>query len=98
MIIDFEATQGEWFNFFTSTIDPATGIITYDEPVSDARVQLRSMDAFFEERLKSRKKAVEHVQNPKTRTMERIEYYPSLSFEDAKKEREDAYDYAITGI
>jgi hypothetical protein len=36
--------------------------------------------------------------NPKTRQMERITYYAELSIEEAKAERDDAYDFAITGI
>jgi len=97
-IIDFNAADGEWFYFFSSRINPTTGLIEYDDPASDAKVQLRNMSPFFEERLKGRKKLVEHVQNPKTRQMERLEYYRSLSFEEAKAEREDAWDYAITGL
>jgi hypothetical protein len=30
--------------------------------------------------------------------MERVGYYPDLSYEETKKERDDALDYAITGI
>jgi hypothetical protein len=97
-IIDFDAAEGEWFYFFSSRINPVTGLVEYDDPASDARVQLRSMGLFFEERLKGRKKLVEHVLNAKTRQMERIEYYPTLAFEEAMKERDDAYDYAITGL
>ena len=36
--------------------------------------------------------------NPKTRQMERIAFYAELSVEDAKAERDDAFDFAITGI
>jgi hypothetical protein len=97
MIFDLvEQAEGERFQFFTSTVDPATGKITYDDP-GDAWVELRPMQPFFESQLTKRKKITEHVHNPKTRQLERISYYPELSIEEAKKERDDAWDYAITG-
>ena len=77
---------------------PSTGEPVFDDPVSDARVQIRSMTPFFEERIAKRKRQTEHVMNPKTRQMERITYYAELSIEEAKAERDDAYDFAITGI
>jgi hypothetical protein len=98
MLFDINAAQGEWFNFFSSHIDPVTGEPVYEEPAKDARVQIRSMASFFEERLASRKRVVEHIYNPKTRQMERISYYPDLSAEDSKAEREDLYDFTIQGI
>lgn len=99
MLIDLNsAQQGEWFYFFSSHIDQATGEIIYDEPVQDARVKVRGIGPFVEERLSKRKKEVEHVFNPKTRSMERIEYYPELSPAEQKAERDDLWDYAITGI
>lgn len=97
MIFDLEQADGERFPFFTSTIDPQTGKINYDEP-GDAWVELRPMQPFFEERIAKRKKITEHVHNPKTRQLERISYYPELSVDEAKKERDDAWDYAITGF
>ena len=98
MFFDLDEQQGEWFYFFTSKIDPNTGEVVYDEPVKDARVQLRSLQPFFEKRLATRKKAVEHVINPKTKQMERISYISERSFEDTLKERDDTWDYAITGL
>lgn len=98
MLFDLEATQGEWFQFFGSHIDPNTGDTIFEDPISDARVQIRSLVPFWEERLAKRKKSIEHVHNPKRGAMERISYYPELSFEEARAERDDAWDYAITGI
>jgi len=97
MIFDLEQAEGERFQFFTSTIDPTTGKITYDDS-GDAWVELRPMQPFFEQQLAKRKKITEHVHNPKTRQLERISFYPDLSIEEAKKERDDAWDYAITGF
>jgi hypothetical protein len=98
MHFDLEASQGEWFNFFGSHVDPNTGVWTYEEPVSDAKVQLRNIGPFLDERYAKRKKIVEHVFNPKTRGMERISYYPDLTPEEAKAEREEMIDYAIVDI
>jgi hypothetical protein len=95
MFLDLEATQGERFQFFTSTVDPSTGDIAYDDPKGDAYVTLRSMQPFFEAKLAKRPKKVEHVFNPKSRSMERISYYPDLSTEEARVEREEAWDYTI---
>lgn len=98
MNFDLDATQGEWFPFATSEIDLNTGEIIYGESVSDARVQVRSIIPFIEERLSKRKRLIEHVLNPKTRTMERLPYYEDLTFEEARAEREDTWDYCIIGI
>jgi len=98
MLFNLETNEGEWFPFQNSTISPSTGEPVFDDPVSDARVQIRSMTPFFEERIAKRKRQTEHVMNPKTRQMERITYYAELSIEEAKAERDDAYDFAIMGI
>lgn len=98
MFLDLDSLQGEWFPFFGSHIDLATGEIVYDDPVADARVQIRSMAPFIEERMAKRKKTVEHVLNPKTRTMERIAYYPDMTPGEERDERDDVWDYVITGI
>lgn len=99
MFLDLKAAeQGEWFNFFSSHIDPVTGEPVYEEPVKDARVQIRSIGPFIEERMAKRKKVVEHVYNQKTRSMERLSYSPDLTPEEQKAERDDLWDYAITGL
>ena len=98
MFIDLNAVQGERFQFFTSTINSNTGDIIYDDPQGDAYVTLRSMQPFFEGRLAKRKKGIEHVYNPKTRSMERNSYDIELSPEEEKAEREAAWDYAIVNL
>ena len=95
MIIDTDAAQGEWFTFFTSHIDPQSGEPKYDAPDGDARVKIRSIGPFVEERMMKRKKVFENVLNPKTRSMERLGYYPELSADEQKAERDDMWDYAI---
>jgi len=84
-----------WFQFFSSHIDEASGEVVYEEPSKDARVKIRSMVPFVEEQMAGRKKQYEHVMNPKTRSMERLSYYPELSIEELKAEREDVWDYII---
>ena len=98
MFFDLEATEGEWFPFIGSHIDLVTGDIQYDEPVPEVRARVRPMAPFLEERLAQRKKCVEHVMNPKTRQMERISYYPDIPPEQEKEERDDVWDYVITGL
>lgn len=91
--------QGDWFPFFTSKLDFQTGEIIYDQPVEGAaEFCFRDLMPFWEERLKDRKKEHKMVINPNTRAMERVSYYPDLPFEEAKKERDDSWDYAITGM
>jgi len=98
MLISLDTAQGEWFPFQNSKIDPVTGEPVFDDPVTDAKVQIRAMTPFFEERIAKRRRQTEHVMNPKTRQMERISFYAELSVEEAKDERDDAFDFAITGI
>lgn len=98
MFVDLQVSEGEWFPFQNSKIDPLTGEPVFDDPDTEAKVQIRSMTPFFEERIAKRKRQTEHVMNPKTRQMERISYYAELTPEEARTERDDAFDYAITGI
>ena len=98
MLFNLDQNEGEWFPFQNSKIDSLTGEPVFDDPVTDAKVQIRSMVPFFEERIAKRKRQVEHVMNPKTRQMERVSFYAELSVEEAKVERDDAFDFAITGI
>ena len=97
MLFELDSTDGEWFQFFGSHIDD-NGEVVYDDPDPSARVQVRSMKPFFEEKLKSRKRVVEHVLNPSTRQMERISYLEEIGPGESIKQMEDAYDYAITGL
>jgi len=99
MLINLSAgEQGEWFYFFESHIDQATGEVIYADPVTDARVQIRRLSPFIEKLMEGKKREFQNVLNPKTRAMERISYYPDLTPEQAQKEREDTWDYVITGI
>lgn len=98
MFVNLSQNEGEWFPFQNSKIDQLTGEPVFDDPDTEAKVQIRSMTPFFEERISKRKRQVEHVMNPKTRQMERVVYYADLSVAEAKAERDEAYDYAITGM
>ena len=97
MDFNLDQTEGEWFQFFGSHIDP-NGEVIYEDPVSDARAQVRSIVPFIEERISKRKRIVEHVYNPKTRAMERLSHFEELTPEQAKAERDDLWDYAITAF
>ncbi len=98
MDLNLDQTEGEWFQFFGSHIDPVSGETIYEDPVSDGRVQIRSIMPFIEERVLKRKKSVEHVYNPKTRQMERNSFYADQTPEEIRAERDDTWDYAITGL
>lgn len=98
MILDLDAPQGEWFKFFESHINEK-GELVYDDPKPDAgRVCIRSLAPFWETIQAKRKKKFEFVLNPSTRSMERVGYFEEQSREDAKKEIDDAWDFAITGL
>lgn len=98
MIIDIDkGNNGDWFAFFESRVEDGKTI--YDDPKPDAgRVCIRSMAPFLEERQSQRKRKFEFVLNPQTRTMERVGYYDEISYEQAKKDQADLWDYTITGL
>lgn len=90
---------GDWFAFFGSRIDVSTGEIVFDKPEEGAaEFRIRSTLPFWEERRKGRKKESKFVLNPTTRGMERVVWYEDLPENQAAKENDDAWDYAITGI
>lgn len=97
--VDLESiNEGEWFSYQDSHFDQNTGEWIFDDPVSDAKVRVRRIQEFIAERINRRKREVEHVLNPKTRSMERISYPKEQAPEEAKKEVDDTWDYAITGL
>jgi hypothetical protein len=98
MIVDFEAREGEWFPFFESKLNER-GEVVYSDPVPDAgRVCVRSLVPFFEDLHAKRKRRFDFVLNPQTRSMERVGYFEEATQDQAKKERDDAWDYSITGL
>lgn len=91
--------QGDWFAFFNSKVDPTSGEIVYEDPEEGAaEFRIRHVVKFWEERRAKRKKESKMVLNPSTRAMERVTYYEDLPPEQEKKENEDSWDWAITGI
>lgn len=99
MLFDLEKIDdGDWFPFFASRVN-AKGEVEYDEPKPGANsVRIRPIAPFWETRRATRKKRHEFALNPVTRAMERVAYFEELTPEQDKKENEDAYDYAITGV
>ncbi len=93
-----DTDEGEWFPYQDSHLNQDTGEWVFDEPISDAKVRIRSIQKFLSERFRNRKKVAEHILNPKTRSMERITYYKDSTSEELKKEADDTWDYIITGI
>jgi len=97
--VDIESIEeGEWFPYQNSYLDKETEEWIFEEPAPKARVRVRSPYPFLQERYLARKKAVEHVLNTKTRSMERIEYFKDLTPKEIKKEADDTWDYIITGL
>jgi len=94
---DLNTSAGEWFPFFESDIQP-NGDIKYLDPEKDAaKVKLRMADPDVLDIIQKEtggKREVEHVLNPKTRKMERIEFYTQTP-DQKKREREMTWDHAI---
>jgi len=96
--------EGEWFPFQTSRVDSDTGKIVWDDPVLAAdntpiaSLRVRLVAPFYEERIAKRGRVVEHIYNPKTRAMERVVSFKELTIDELRAERDDAIDYAITGM
>src|SRR3990172_2631501 len=96
MRFDLSGVQGEWFKFFRSEIKE-NGDVMYLYPEDDAgRVCLRiaAPETMDNIQAQTRKKVKEFVHNPKTRAMERVEYFDQTDAQE-KKERELIWDYAI---
>lgn len=100
--VKLNTVDPEIFPFQESNVDDE-GNIVWDDPVIDpstnepvAKVGIRLMGPFFEERIAARKFVVDRVYNPKTRAMDRDRHPVDLTFEETMQERDDAYDYAIT--
>lgn len=99
IIFNLDETAGDWFDFFESRVDLKTGEVTYDDPKpGTGRVCLRNMAVFMRKRQRSRKKEHDFVLNTNSRAMERVEYLKPQTAEEEAQEREDAFDYAITGL
>jgi len=99
-VFDFEKEeQGDWFAFFNSRLDVATGEIVYDPPEEGAaEFRIRSMGPFWDERRKGRKIESKIVLNTKTGAMQRVTWPEDLPADEAQNENDDVWDYAITGI
>lgn len=98
MLFDLDGSEGQWFPFFGSRVDPKTGDVIYEEPATDGRVKIRSLVPYLEGIVSKRKRTVEHVYNPKTRSMDRVAYTAEPTPEQAQIERDDAWDYAIVAF
>ena len=90
--------EGEWFPFQTSHLDKESGEWLFDPPDSDARVRVRSLQPFLDQRAAKRERVFEHVLNPKSRQMERISYLKEQSVSEIQRDMDDGWDYAITGL
>jgi hypothetical protein len=98
MFVDLDNKKGAWFTFRMSEIDQNTGNIVWGDEIPELEVQIRSMKPFFEERIRGRERGVGHVYNVKSRAMDRETFFKDLTPDESKAERDDAFDYAITGL
>ena len=90
--------EGTWFPFRMSEIDPNNGDTIWSDPIPGHEVRIRSMKPFFEERISKREKEVLWKVHPKSRAYEPHSQFKELTVDQAKEERNDAFDYAITGL
>lgn len=96
MEVNLDVKHGEWFEYIGSKIDIQSGEVIWDEKVvKGVRVKVRNPAPLMEEQLEKRERIVEHVLNPKTKAMERISFFKELTFKEAKKEKEENYNYII---
>ncbi len=99
VMFDIEESQGDWFEFFESTVNFESGEITYSDPEpGTGKVRIRSAAKIINEQMTNRKKVSEMVLNPKTRQMERIEFFHEKTFKENQKDADDRLDYMITGL
>jgi hypothetical protein len=98
-VFEQQKEKGDWFPFFGSKIDLETGEILYDPPEEGAaEFCFRSPAPFWQERQRGRGKEHKMVLNPSTRQMERVGYFPDLPPDEEQAERDDSWDYCITGM
>ena len=97
LIVDLESAEGEWFTFRMSKIDQ-NGDIVWDDPIEGVEVQIRSWKKFFEDIYASRERIVEWKINPKTHQNERHSNFKDLTPAELKQQKDDAIDFAITGL
>ncbi len=98
-IFDIEEKQGDWFDWFESEIDMESGKVIYRDPEPETgRVCIRPSRQFYLEQQDKMKKKSEVVLNPKTRGMERIEYFETLTGKEQQESRDDLIDYVVTGF
>lgn len=89
--------EGQWFQFFKSEILPDGNIKYFDPEPDAAEFQFRQAGVDFLDIIREKtqgKKQVEFVSNPKTRKMDRVEYYDQTE-EQKKLEREMLWDHII---
>jgi len=99
VVVDIDESNGDWFDFFESNIDLNTGNIVYEDPKpGTGKACFRPSRPLVMERVANRKKESEFVLNPKTRAMEKVEFYKSQTVEEQQKEQDDMTDYVITDL
>jgi hypothetical protein len=99
MLVDLETKeQGEWFTFRMSQIDINTGDIVWEEPIEGVEVQIRSAKPFYEGLYLKQERIIEWKINPKSKQYEKHDNPKEKTPDELVRDRDDSYDYAITGL
>ncbi len=91
-------TEGTWFPFRMSEIDPNNGDTIWSDPIEGHAVKVRSTKPFFDDRLKKREKETLWKVHPKSRAYEPHTQFKELTVDEVFAELNDAFDYSITGL
>jgi len=96
MLIDLNAiTDGEWFPFRMSTINPDTGETIWGEESLEVKVKIRSWKKFFEDSFTNRERVVEWKVHPKSKQNQKHENLKEFTPEETIQQKQDAVDYAV---
>ena len=99
MYIDLMGSKGgEWFTFRMSEIDQNSGDIVWGDEIEGLEVKIRSWKPFFEENIEKRPQETIWKVHPKSRAYEPHTKFKDLTVEEIKIERDNAVDFAITGL
>lgn len=100
IILDIDDnSEGRWFTFFYSNIDPNTLEVIYGDPIEGGpQMLIRDPAPLWREKSDKRKKEKKIVPNPKTRGMCVVEDEIELTPAQKKAENEEFCDYVIQGV
>ena len=96
MFINLSAiSEGEWFPFRMSTVNPDTGETIWGEEMPGVRVKIKSWKKFFENSFLSREQIAEWKVHPKTHQNQKHINQKQMTPKEIIVQKEDGIDYAI---